>query len=103
MNAGPDRRLVRLSKVDVADLATLFNDVRVTRHMPLAREMTENDVREWVRSKGSIWAERGYGPWAILVDGQLAGWAGLSRLGPSRVASTEIDGEPFVVYRLDAR
>ena len=28
-----------------------------------------------------LWAEHGYGPWAILVDGELAGWGGLQPEG----------------------
>jgi RimJ/RimL family protein N-acetyltransferase len=69
--------VVRLPDVEISALTALVNDPRVTRHMPLASPMTEDDVGAWVRAKEAIWDERGFGPWAILVDGELAGWGGL--------------------------
>jgi RimJ/RimL family protein N-acetyltransferase len=32
-----------------------------------------------VRAKDDQWVNNGYGPWAVLVDGDFAGWGGFQR------------------------
>ena len=39
--------------------------------------MSEADVDEWVKVKDRHWDEFGFGPWAIRIQGTLAGWGGL--------------------------
>ncbi|MDG6108728.1 GNAT family N-acetyltransferase [Dactylosporangium aurantiacum] len=74
--------LARLTQVDPADLIGLMNDARVRRHMPLATSgFGAEDCAAWVADKEAMWTERGYGPWAFLVDGVFAGWGGLQPEG----------------------
>ncbi|MEV0135785.1 GNAT family N-acetyltransferase [Dactylosporangium sp. NPDC050688] len=74
--------LARLTEVDPADLIELMNDPRVRRHMPLAvGRFGGEDCVAWVAAKEAMWRERGYGPWAFLVDGVFAGWGGLQPEG----------------------
>jgi [ribosomal protein S5]-alanine N-acetyltransferase len=97
-DARPEIVLKRLPEVDPAELVALMNDPRVLRHMPLARgPFGPAECARFVAAKERLWAEHGYGPWAILVDGALAGWGGLQPDGELLVG-----GERFVRYRLTA-
>jgi RimJ/RimL family protein N-acetyltransferase len=58
---------------------TLLNDPRTARHMPLSATFTETSAAAWVRAKDDQWVNNGYGPWAVLVDGDFAGWGGFQR------------------------
>jgi RimJ/RimL family protein N-acetyltransferase len=69
-------RFVRLTEVPLAAVTSLLNDRRLWRHMPLAGHFTEHAAMDWVNAKDSQWDEHGYGPWAILADGEFAGWCG---------------------------
>ena len=81
-DARPDIALKRLPEVDPASLIALMNDPRVRRHMPLARgPFGPAECARFVAAKERLWAEHGYGPGAILVDGALAGWGGLQPEG----------------------
>jgi RimJ/RimL family protein N-acetyltransferase len=74
--------LARLSDIPVADLVALLNDAEVRRHMPLSSENnTAETAREWAAAKDAQWAENGYGPWAIRIDGRFAGWGGFQKEG----------------------
>jgi ribosomal-protein-alanine N-acetyltransferase len=74
----PSISFVRLPEVDLEDVAALLNEPRNARHMPLAGEpFTITTAAAWVADKDSQWDRNGYGPWAILVDDELAGWGGL--------------------------
>lgn len=70
---------VRLSEVPLAEVVQLLNDPRNTRHMPLSSVFTEETAAEWVTAKDAQWEQHGYGPWAILIDGDFAGWGGFQR------------------------
>jgi RimJ/RimL family protein N-acetyltransferase len=77
-----DVTFVRLSAVDPAALVALMNDPRVRRHMPLARgAFGEAECARFVVAKERLWATHGYGPWAFVVDGVVAGWGGLQPEG----------------------
>lgn len=39
--------------------------------MPLAGKVTEKWAAEWVTAKDSQWESNGYGPWAVLVNGEF--------------------------------
>lgn len=59
-----------------------MNDPLVRRHMPLATGVfDEAACASFVEGKERIWAERGYGPWALYVDGVFVGWGGLQPEG----------------------
>lgn len=68
---------VRLTEVDRDEITALLNEPRNARHMPLVGErFTTETAADWVRAKDGQWAEHGYGPWAITIDGDFAGWGG---------------------------
>jgi RimJ/RimL family protein N-acetyltransferase len=148
-----------LSTVDAERLRELVSDPQVVLHMPLSgpEPMTLDELQEWIEGKEAITREHGFGPQAILIDGELAGWGGIEaddagasvslvlspafwghgrqildvlldeaferrrlpyvlvefpptrtrvrgllRLGFREVEERTIEGERFVVYRLDA-
>lgn len=68
-----------LSSIDPGELRTLLNDPQVLRHMPLAdpEPMSSDEVRDWVMGKEAITQQHGFGPQAILVEGNFAGWGGI--------------------------
>jgi len=69
-----------MGEVPIAGYLELNNHPDVKRLMPLAsQEMTASECREWVQAKEAQWQQNGYGPWAIYVNGQFAGWGGLQR------------------------
>ncbi|MET3768573.1 RimJ/RimL family protein N-acetyltransferase [Marisediminicola sp. UYEF4] len=70
--------LARLTDVATDDLVALMTHPLMRRHMPLLGDrFTESDARAFVACKERLWAEHGYGPWAIYPDGRFAGWGGL--------------------------
>jgi [ribosomal protein S5]-alanine N-acetyltransferase len=70
---------VRLTEVPQAAVAALLNEPRNARHLPLASSMTDTEVAEWIEGKDAQWNSHGYGPWAVLIDGEFAGWGGFQR------------------------
>ncbi|MBO0813446.1 MAG: GNAT family N-acetyltransferase [Microlunatus sp.] len=79
MPTGAGIEFVRLTEVPLSAVMRLLNEPRNVRHMPLAGEFSEATAAEWVQEKDRQWALNGYGPWAILVDGDFAGWGGFQR------------------------
>ena len=75
----PRIAFVRLSEVPLAAVIELLNEPRNTRHMPLAGTFDQASAAEWVAAKDGQWGTNGYGPWAVLLDGEFAGWAGFQR------------------------
>ena len=67
---------VRLTEVPLADMVELLNEPRNARHMPLAGVFDEESAAEWVRTKDGQWSRHGFGPWAVRVNGDFAGWGG---------------------------
>ena len=74
----------RLTEIPLSTVKTLLNEPRNARHMPLAAPFDDARTAEWVESKDAQWAADGYGPWAVVVDGQFVGWGGFQRenVGP---------------------
>lgn len=70
---------VRLTAVPLEAVVELLNEPRNARHMPLAGAMSSDEVARWVRDKDGQWDAYGYGPWAVLVGGEFAGWGGFQR------------------------
>lgn len=86
--------LERLTRVPVEGIAALLNEPRNARHMPLARGgFTLESAAQWAAAKDAQWEHHGYGPWAILLGDELAGWGGFQR---------EDDGADFALV-LDPR
>jgi [ribosomal protein S5]-alanine N-acetyltransferase len=73
----PSVVFARLPEIDTDAVTALLNEPRNARHMPLLGEpfSAEATVR-WVQDKDAQWEANGYGPWAILIDGEFAGWGG---------------------------
>lgn len=70
--------LKRLTDINTSDLIELMNQPLLQRHMPLLGDsFGEEECITFVDAKGKLWDEHGYGPWAFVVDGELAGWGGL--------------------------
>ena len=77
--AGTEISFVRLPDVPLPAVVNLLNDPRTGRHMPLSATFTEGSAADWVRAKDDQWVNNGYGPWAVLVEGEFAGWGGFRR------------------------
>ena len=69
----------RLTEVPIAAVVDLLNEPRNTRHMPLSGTFSEQSTTKWVIAKDAQWEQHGYGPWAVLVNGEFAGWGGFQR------------------------
>ena len=68
---------VRLPEVSIREVLDVLNEPRNGRHLPLAGErFTETTAAKWVAAKDGQWEMHGYGPWAVRVDGEFAGWGG---------------------------
>lgn len=75
--SGPRIVLDRLTTVPVADVIELLNEPRNARHMPLAGDpFTVASATSWIAAKDAQWDVYGYGPWAVRIDDQFAGWGG---------------------------
>lgn len=74
-------KLARLGQINMDEIIALNTNERVLKQMPLAEGSVfdENACIAWVKGKEQQWAENGYGPWAILVDGKFAGWGGFQK------------------------
>lgn len=77
--AGASVEFVRLTEVPLVALVDLLNEPRNARHMPLSGTFTEEAATDWVSAKDAQWEQNGYGPWAVLVNGEFAGWGGFQR------------------------
>jgi len=70
--------LVPLSDVDLEALVDLMNEPRIGAHLPLLVGRFDLEAaRAFVAAKQRMWTEHGFGPRAVLVEGELAGWGGL--------------------------
>jgi hypothetical protein len=68
----------RLNEVNKDEIISLMNCPQVGRLLPLLTEPFNDEICEgFVKTKEQLWAEHGYGPKAVLIDGQFAGWGGL--------------------------
>ena len=67
---------VRLTEVPLPDVIALLNEPRNARHMPLSGTFSMASGADWVHGKDQQWDQHGYGPWAVLINGEFAGWGG---------------------------
>jgi RimJ/RimL family protein N-acetyltransferase len=76
----PTIAFLRLTEVPLHDLRQVLDEPRSRRHMPLAAgHFSLDQTADWVRDKDAQWQRNGYGPWAVLIDHELAGWGGFQR------------------------
>jgi len=72
----------RLSEVGPQGIIELMNDPAVRRHLPLARGyFGPPECERFVEAKERMWEEKGYGPWAFVLDDEFIGWGGLQPEG----------------------
>ena len=67
---------VRLTEVPLSEVVALLNEPRNARHMPLSGTFDGRSAADWVHAKDEQWDHHGYGPWAVLINGEFAGWGG---------------------------
>lgn len=69
---------VPLSKIYEDEIINLMNNREVGKYLPLlAGEFTAESCRDFLKAKKQLWDDHGYGPWAILIHGDFAGWGGV--------------------------
>lgn len=90
----PSIAFVRLTEIPIQEILGLLNEPRNARHMPLAGTLTQEEAEGWVRAKDAQWEEHGYGPWAVLVGREFAGWCGFQ---------SEEDAADFALVLLPAQ
>lgn len=72
----------RLTEIRPDAIIELMNDPAVRRHLPLAQgEFGASECGRFVADKERMWAESGFGPWALLLDGEFIGWGGVQPEG----------------------
>ena len=80
--AGRGVGFVRLTEIPLEAIAAQMTDPRVTAHLPL--DTGRWDLRacaDFVAAKEARWKRDGLGHWAILCDGDYAGWGGFQKEG----------------------
>ena len=72
----------RLPEIAPDEIVAHMSDPRVGEHLPLlTSEWDQVAVAEFVAAKEQCWARDGLGHWAILVNGEYAGWGGFQKEG----------------------
>lgn len=75
-------KFTSLFEVDNAKLIKLMNCPKIGAHLPLLTgEFTDSDCEKFFHSKQLIWNEYGYGPFAININNNFAGWGGFQPEG----------------------
>lgn len=57
-------------------MVRLLNEPRNAKHLPLSTEFSAATAADWINGKDGQWNAHGYGPWAVLLNGEFAGWGG---------------------------
>ena len=71
---------VRLSQIDLKEIAAHMSDPRVAAHMPLlTADWGAAATAAFVAQKEKYWARDGLGHWGILYDGRYVGWGGFQK------------------------
>ncbi len=71
-------QLKHLAEIEIEKIVSLLNHSEVRALMPLAGEPADADsAKAWVESKEKCWEECNYGPYAVVIGGEFAGWGGL--------------------------
>lgn len=73
----PSFELAPIDSVKIEQLHRVLSNPRISKHLPLFEPNIDFDwVKNWVKSKTSQWDDSRLGPYAVLVDGNVVGWAG---------------------------
>jgi len=71
-------KFTHLSEIEERQIIELMNNGFVAKHLPLLVEgFSVKDCRDFIKAKERLWDEHGFGPWAILIKDEFAGWGGL--------------------------
>lgn len=69
---------VSLSEIKKEQLIDLMNNPLVNKYLPLLNQgFTMKECCDFLARKKRLWEEHGYGPYAVLIKGEFAGWGGL--------------------------
>lgn len=77
-----DIAFIRLSGIELDEIATHMSDPVMAVHMPLLAGPWDRDAaRHFVEAKEACWERDGLGHWAFLKDDQYVGWGGFQKEG----------------------
>ena len=69
---------VSLFDIEDGQIIDLMNNELVGKQLPLlAGGFSTADCRAFLEAKKRLWDEHGFGPRAVLIKGEFAGWGGL--------------------------
>ena len=72
----------RLTEIRPDSIIELMNDPAIRRHLPLARgQFGVSECESFVAAKERMWKDRGFGPWAFVLEDEFIGWGGLQPEG----------------------
>ena len=72
----------RLTEISPDSIIQLMNEPAVRRHLPLARGyFGVSECESFVAAKERMWEDRGFGPWAFVLEDEFIGWGGLQPEG----------------------
>jgi len=82
MSSRPCITFARLTDVPAGSLIDHMSDPRLAEHMPLLKERWDAAAcAAFIAAKEACWTRDGLGHWAILADGDYAGWGGFQKEG----------------------
>jgi len=71
-------KFVHLHEVKEDQIIKLMNNKLVGKQLPLLRHgFSSKDCQDFLKAKKQLWDEKGYGPWAFLINNEFVGWGGL--------------------------
>lgn len=71
-------KFVHLFEIEEEQIIELMNNEMVGKQLPLlAGGFSVENCRAFLQAKKALWDDFGFGPWAILIKGEFAGWGGL--------------------------
>ena len=72
----------RLTEISPDSIIQMMNEPAVRRHLPLARGyFGVSECESFVAAKERMWEDRGFGPWAFVLEDEFIGWCGLQPEG----------------------
>lgn len=82
MRPRPDIAFTRLTGIDPDAIIAHMSDPRLAEHMPLLAGPWDTAMcAAFIAAKEACWTRDGLGHWAILADGDYAGWGGFQKEG----------------------
>lgn len=67
-----------LQMVERQKIINLMSNENVSRYLPLMTgTFSSKSCDRFLQEKAKLWEKHGYGPWAIFIHDEFAGWGGL--------------------------